>query len=503
MAAERVLVVDDEAAIVNVVAEALRLSGYEPVGVGSAEAALERLAEQKFDLVVTDVMMPGLSGLELLRRIRVAEPNVVVVVVTGKATLDVAIEALESGAHAFLIKPFTPSELRRTIASATQKARLSEETARLRALEPLLDASRHYVSAVGPAELAELVAGDARRLTAAQESVVVLAPGTVGAAGQTFGDEQSKRLAAQATVLWELLSREPSPGAIDTHVGAGADALPVRLIPLVGSERLEGMLAVGFTASDSHDRNDSASYVLDLLAQHAGAALENARVDQERESLTLGLATALANALDARDTETGDHCQRLMDLSVALGREIGLGPTELEHLRYGALLHDIGKIGIPDDVLRKPSRLSDDEWAVMRQHTIIGERILAPLLSMRSVAEIVRYHHEHFDGRGYPDGLTRDDIPLMARSVAVVDAYCTMTEDRPYQRARSHLEAIEELLACAGAQFDPSIVDAFLRLFDPPSGDRPTPVSGEAMAAADDVPLVTSPRRTRRDGPAR
>lgn len=172
-------------------------------------------------------------------------------------------------------------------------------------------------------------------------------------------------------------------------------------------------------------------------------------------------------------------------------------------MRYGALLHDIGKIGIPDDVLRKPSRLSDDEWAVMRRHTLISERILAPLLSLRPVAKFVRYHHEHSDGQVYPDGLARDDILLMARSVAVVDAYCTVTEDRTYRRARPHLEAIEELLACAGAQFDPSIVDAFLRLFDPPSGDRPAPVSGEAMAAADDAPLTTSSRPARTDGPAR
>ncbi len=142
----------------------------------------------------------------------------------------------------------------------------------------------------------------------------------------------------------------------------------------------------------------------------------------ERESFVAALSTALANALDARDSETGGHGQRPTELSIALGREA------LDHLRFGALLHDIGKIGVPDEILRKPGRLSDSEWEIMRRHPGIGERIIAPVPALEPVAMIVRHHHEWFDGSGYPDGLSAGDAPVLARAISVADSYCTRTD---------------------------------------------------------------------------
>ncbi|HEX5149153.1 MAG TPA: HD domain-containing phosphohydrolase, partial [Candidatus Limnocylindrales bacterium] len=147
---------------------------------------------------------------------------------------------------------------------------------------------------------------------------------------------------------------------------------------------------------------------------------------------------ALANAVEAKDPSTERHCQRLANLAARLGAQAGLEGIELEAVAYGALLHDVGKIGVPEAILTKPGPLDVDEWELMRRHPEIGERICLPLASAGTFSPIVRHHHERWDGRGYPDGLRGEAIPLGARIVAIADAYDAMTNDRPYKRAMSH-----------------------------------------------------------------
>src|SRR6266508_4277138 len=167
---------------------------------------------------------------------------------------------------------------------------------------------------------------------------------------------------------------------------------------------------------------------------------------------------ALANAVEAKDPLTERHCQRLANLAARLGAEAGLELADLEAVAYGALLHDVGTIGVPDAILSKPGPLDDSEWELMRQHPEIGERICRPLRASQRFAPIVRHHHERWDGRGYPDGLRGEKIPLGARIVGLVDAFDAMTHDRPYRRATSVPKAITELWREAGHQFDRALV---------------------------------------------
>ncbi len=175
---------------------------------------------------------------------------------------------------------------------------------------------------------------------------------------------------------------------------------------------------------------------------------------------------ALANAVDAKDTYTADHAQRLAAMALAVGREMGMSPRELEDLRYGAILHDIGKIGVPDAILQKPAGLDADEWGQMRQHPPIGAHILAPIPHLAGASRVVRHHHERYDGTGYPDGLADEAIPLGARILTVVDSYSAIVDKRPYKEARSHEQAVAELKRCAGAQFDSRVVETFLWLLE-------------------------------------
>jgi diguanylate cyclase (GGDEF)-like protein/putative nucleotidyltransferase with HDIG domain len=171
---------------------------------------------------------------------------------------------------------------------------------------------------------------------------------------------------------------------------------------------------------------------------------------------------ALAVALLERDRYTGEHSEAVIEMSAAVARNLGLGQEEVERVRSAALLHDIGKVAIPDEILHKPGPLNDHEWKLMREHPVIGERILRVVPGLGTVARIVRHEHERWDGQGYPDGLARDQIPIGSRIIIAADTYHAITSDRPYRPARSHSEAIEELSRCAGTQFDPGVSSALI-----------------------------------------
>ena len=181
---------------------------------------------------------------------------------------------------------------------------------------------------------------------------------------------------------------------------------------------------------------------------------------------TQDVLVALAGAVDAKDPMTEHHCGRVADLALMLARLAGLEQEEVEAVGYGAVLHDVGKIGINEQVLRKPGPLTDDERAEMQRHPLIGAEILRPLRLGEVVGPIVRAHHEHWDGSGYPDRLRGDEIPLGARIVAIVDAHDAMTHDRPYRARLADDEARAELIECRGTQFDPELVDLYVAQLD-------------------------------------
>ena len=264
---------------------------------------------------------------------------------------------------------------------------------------------------------------------------------------------------AQTLYLVPLRVGAPSAGSgqipTSSHDGRG------------GSEGALGFLMLGeMRGAEREPFTADKRRLAHSIGDQAASAVRRAQLFAELERTYLQTVLALANAVEAKDTYTADHAKRLAEMALAVGRELGMTARELEDLRYGAILHDIGKIGVPDAILLKPAKLDAEEWRHMRQHPVIGARILAPVPRLAGAARLVRHHHERYDGKGYPDGLRGDAIPLGARILTVVDSYSAILDERVYKAARSHEDAVAELRRCAGTQFDPRVVETLLRLLE-------------------------------------
>lgn len=235
-------------------------------------------------------------------------------------------------------------------------------------------------------------------------------------------------------------------------------------LPLKAGGRTIGVLFVRYDRP--HRFSDREIKLFSIYANQAAMAIERARLYEEAREALLSTIAALVQAAEAKDRYTRGHSERVTLYAMAIAEELKLPAEEIEALRQAGLLHDIGKIAVSDQILRKPNELSPEDWKAIRSHPQRGVEIIRPVSALRPLIPIILYHHERYNGKGYPKGLKGEEIPLGARILAVADAYEAMTANRPYRPAMSKREAIERLKKGAGKQFDPKVVAAFLRLLE-------------------------------------
>lgn len=236
-------------------------------------------------------------------------------------------------------------------------------------------------------------------------------------------------------------------------------------VPMRLKDRVVGVLQVLNRTGDI-PFNDHDLETLENVANQAVSAIENARLYENIQKVYLSTIEVLATAIDAKDPYTQGHSRRVTQYSVAIAEELNLSPKEVESIRYAGLLHDVGKIGIKDSIIRKPGRLTDEEYAIIKKHPAIGAKILRPVDFLADKIPGVLHHHEYYDGRGYPEHLTGENIPLAGRIICVADAFDAMTTNRPYRKGLTVKTAVGELQKFSGKQFDPVCVEAFMRAFD-------------------------------------
>ena len=224
---------------------------------------------------------------------------------------------------------------------------------------------------------------------------------------------------------------------------------------------MAGILTVGAKRVAAFTKENLST--LEYLCSQIGVALSNARLISDLEELFIGVVKSLSSAIDAKSPWTAGHSERVTKYALTIGKEMGLSEKELKQLELAGILHDVGKIGIHEAILDKPDRLTEEEVKIMRLHPGKGAEILGPIKNLKDMIPVIKYHHEFYNGTGYPDGLKEEKIPLFARILTVADTADAMGADRPYRKGRGMDVIIAELKRCSGAQFDPQVVEAFLR----------------------------------------
>jgi putative nucleotidyltransferase with HDIG domain len=459
------LVVDDEEAVRALWVRVLKRSGYHVDAVNNGMEALQRLQAARYDVVLTDLQMPQLDGLGLLQVVKSQYPDTNVILITAYASLDTARQALRLGVFDYLTKPLDINELERTVQTCLEMRelqRLRKEREALSEVMALLDVSR----AVGAAlELQTRVEAFISQIWSRFQPQTI----TLSLLGP---NERTLRLLGQRGMV--LPSTVSEVGLPDVPDAAALQRAHCCLVPqLCGTAQLLHVLHVQdrpvgvlqLTWSNNEDVLDEHKRrVLEIFAASMAVVLENGRLYDKLKQQGVQTIAALAAAIDARDPYTRGHSEQVTRYAVRLAETLGYGSAWIERVRYAALLHDVGKIGVPDAILLKPTRLTAAEFDVMKQHAEIGANIVATVFE--DVQAIVRHHHENYDGTGYPDGLASDDIPLEARLIAVADAFDAMTSDRAYRAALPVEEALARLRAGRDTQWQGGLVDAFVALIE-------------------------------------
>jgi putative nucleotidyltransferase with HDIG domain len=251
----------------------------------------------------------------------------------------------------------------------------------------------------------------------------------------------------------------------DTVMQAFKDIDAEVCVPLMLKHRLIGLLSLGKRLSGEKYRVPDFE-LLELLGAEIAVAVENAKLYTQLKGSFLKTLHSLVEALDAKDSKTSGHSNQVCKYAMVIGKQMGLSGEQLERLKIAALLHDIGKIGVSEAILLKPGKLNEEEWSKVIKHAEISEKILKPLGLPDEILSFIRHHHEHYNGNGYPDKKKRDEIPLGARILCVADSFEAMLAERPYRHGMSKEDAAKELQRCSGTQFDPQVVEGFLKIID-------------------------------------
>lgn len=438
------------------------------VPAGEVVAAVEREGRAvHFD------SRPG-AGMAAERRPAIAVP----LTVGGKVTGVLTVAGLPEGASFSEDEAAFLTTLGAGLGLTLQNARLYRWLqAKAAMLERLVDLGQALAGHLDEGKVLETALVGVRDVLGAQWCVLRLLDGETGelvlkaSSGMSAElQERAARARPEGSLLGEALRRE-EPVAVDDTAAAGPgmqlpyyapEVRAMAVAPVRTGGKILGTLKV-YSPEPKRWSKEELGYLATVAAQ-VGLALQNARLYESLRRYYLSALEALAAALEAKDTYTRGHSVRVARLAQACARVLGLSDEEQEQLYLTALLHDIGKIGVPESILLKPGPLEPAEWEEVKSHPVVGARIVEPSGFPPQVVAAIRHHHENYGGGGYPDGLVGEEIPLLARIIGAADAYDAMTSDRPYRRPRTAEEAIEELRRGAGRQFDPLVVEAFLRV---------------------------------------
>ncbi len=470
---KHIVVIDDEKYICNIIAEALsEFDDYQLQKFSNPADAMDYISANSVDLVLTDLVMGDYSGVQILEHVLKFHSDAVVILMTGYPTVKTAISVLKKGGYDYLIKPFKLDDLKSTIKRGLDNQQIKRENVELRSQLELMTVADEISRGVKMPQLLNLIVNTAVSVLPGSSAAILLKAKKsghfrlkcmAGSYGNTSiekflrGEDNKRQKESDFKQLWSL----------DEEIKEDGIELKRSYIsyPLISRDEIVGMMNLVYTGPFSYI-SPGQKRMISLLVSYAANAVESNFLDKNLRNSYFQTIKTLANAVEARDRYTAGHTDRVYRLARIIAGEMGWSTTKLAELRTGCILHDIGKIGVPDSVLNKPDRLTDFERNIMMKHPELGVKILHGIPFLKPAMPYIIAHHEMYDGSGYPHGLKGEDIPIEGRLLAVVDTYDAITSDRPYRDRRDPQIALDELKKFRGTQFDPEIVDIFLKAFD-------------------------------------
>jgi len=497
----KILVVDDEEGILDVTEGYFQRKGYEVYTAGNGVEALEIINRVNIGCIFTDINMPVMDGLELAEQVRQIESTLPVVVMTGYPSLENSIQTLKNGVVDYLIKPVNLEQMELTLKRILRERELfvenlilKEEVERQERLRKLnnelikrveevntlnrvmedfaaIDSSYGIFNKVVDLGVEELKADKVFfHIYSEQDSPLVLVAKSSSdyqddAVVKSYGKDIPE---AAKEYIVDALNTDENPCLISNSKNNNAMGDPIRsfmVVPLKIRDKIFGV-ASAYIFEKGRFFSEQDIYYMNFITQKAASAIENIALYENIYENLFSTLFAFVTALEVRDLYTRKHSTRVAKYAHMIAEEMGCTEEELDVINVAGSLHDIGKIGIRDDILLKPGRLTDEEYEKIKEHPVIGADIISKLGLWDREMEIIRHHHERFDGKGYPDGLKGDEIPKLARIMSVADCYDAMASDRAYRKKMDKQDVLAVISKNSGTQFDPSAVDAFLRVSD-------------------------------------
>ncbi len=463
---QSVLVVDDSSLLRGILREELEAEGFEVHMAEDGPGALDMARDLRPDVILLDVGLPGLDGYEVCRRVKsdAATSDIPVLMLTALNELKDKIAGFEAGADDYLTKPFFTKELLwrlrtnlRTRETLVNSRRLGQYY-----LEMLFGIGSAITSPFKVDDEVDIILRQALVAASARSGAIYLLDGdqrtlqVKGAMG--FPEGEGPAIGDRHRILEKLPLVDPGQG--DAPLGIRMYEDPARktvFVPMVAKERLVGGIELSL-GSEHRSLTANQQKLLYALASQGAIFLENARLERDVRSMFLNIIVSMAGAVDAKDAYTHGHSLRVARVSLIVAQELELPREQMEPLLLSAILHDVGKIAIPDNILKKPGRLDREEFEIMKGHPAAGARMLSHIPALGNVIPGILYHHEYWNGTGYPEGLREDKIPLQGRIIHIGDAFDAMTTDRVYRTKMNVEGAMAEIERFAGIQFDPDLV---------------------------------------------
>jgi putative nucleotidyltransferase with HDIG domain len=467
----RVLVVDDEETIRDILADFLEIEGFSVTKAMDGKSALAELTRGEYDMVISDLKMPNMGGIDLLDAISKQSPSTVTVIMTGFGTVETAIDAMKRGAYDYITKPFKMEQVVHVVRRGLEKKTLEAENLRLKEAVSLYRVSEAIADSLSLEEVLETVVHNAVTEVNADVALIFLDEGENGYqersrkvhpkfTGAMACGELDPRLFTRFFQQEEFLLVQGRKGLQFFQIPPrGIEPRSLVVTQLKTSGRTMGyVVAISFSTGKIFDEGQRK--LLSIISNRAAATIENARLYEDLKLTFEQTLLGFVSAIDKMDQYTAGHSEGVARYAKMLAVRLGLSADQVQIVRQAALMHDVGKIGCVAS-LNKPDKLTAVEYESFKKHPEYGKEILEPIKFMATIIPGVRYHHERWDGLGYPRGLKGEETPLVARIIALADAYDAMTSDRAYRRALTHEATMQEITSNAGTQFDPHLVQIF------------------------------------------